>query len=58
MFIRALQILKELGDTGTIGNLKKYNLNLQVKKKKLYEKENVIINHVIALKYIPIVIIM
>ena len=39
-------------------NLKKYNLKLQVKKKKLYKKENVIINHAIALKYIPIVIIM
>ena len=28
------------------------------RKKKLYKKENVIINHGIALKYIPIVIIM
>lgn len=54
----ALQILKELEDTVTIGNLKIYNFKTAGKRKKLYKKENVIINHSIALKYIPIVIIM
>lgn len=37
-FIRALQILKELEDTVTIGNLKIYNLKLQVKEKKTVQE--------------------
>lgn len=38
-FIRALQILEELEDTVTIGNLKIYNLKLQVKEKNCTRKK-------------------